>query len=57
MHSLTLLYDFGETKLQQRNFIAKGNKRKHRFLQVRPFSLAIYQLHPLVTGRMCQNPT
>ena len=21
------------------------------------FSLAIYQLHPLVTGRMCQNPT
>ena len=35
MHSLTLLYDFGETKVQQRNFIAKGNKRKHRFLQVR----------------------
>ena len=35
MHSLTLLYDFGETKVQQRNFIAKGNKRKNRILQVR----------------------
>lgn len=41
MHSLTLLYDFGETKVQQRNFIAKGNKRKHRFLQVRQKNIKI----------------
>ena len=37
MDSLTLLYDFGKTKVLQRFFIAKGCKRKHRFLQVRPF--------------------
>lgn len=35
MDSLTLLYDFGKTKVLQRFFIAKGCKRKHRFLQVR----------------------
>ena len=47
MHSLTLLYDFGETKVQQRNFIAKGNKRKHRFLQVRPDSSSYFAIFAL----------
>ena len=37
MDSLTLLYDFGKTKVLQRFFIAKGCKRKHRFLQVRRY--------------------
>ena len=41
MDSLTLLYDFGKTKVLQRFFIAKGCKRKHRFLQVRPDVLII----------------
>ena len=30
---------------------------KQRKRHCSTFSLAIYQLHPLVTGRMCQNPT
>ena len=35
MDSLTLLYDC-KTKVLQRFFIAKNNKRKHRFLHVPP---------------------
>ena len=41
MDSLTLLYDFGKTKVLQRFFIAKGCKRKHRFLQVRQKNIKI----------------
>ena len=37
MDSLTLLYDC-KTKVLQRFFIAKNNKRKHRFLHVPPSS-------------------
>ena len=36
MDSLTLLYDC-KTKVLQRFFIAKNNKRKHRFLHVPRF--------------------
>jgi len=42
MDSLTLLYDFGKTKVLQRFFIAKGCKRKHRFLQVRRSFLILF---------------
>ena len=44
MDSLTLLYDFGKTKVLQRFFIAKGCKRKHGFLQVRHYSTSNPQL-------------
>ena len=48
MDSLTLLYDC-KTKVLQRFFIAKNNKRKHRFLHVphkSPYSIYTTDIRP-----------